>query len=342
MDEDGLAADPLTQLAAWLEDARAACPQPDAMTLATADADGRPSARQVLLRGLDERGLVFYTNRSSRKARELAENPRAALVFHWYEQGRQVRVEGTVDQVHPAESEAYWRSRPREPARGLGVSAVGADRGRRSSTACSPRSARSSRAMTFRSLPSGAATGSCPTRSSSGSTTTTACTIAFGTRGQGRAGAESGSRPRERRCRLRRGLRRREGAVGVQAFGVPQEVTLRSREPRGSYLRAHLVDPVLPLEAEVLHPRDEERVATADGASEVPKGERHSCTGRGARILERELAGPNNDGYVIACTASSDGAMRRGIWPMPRSRAAESPKTAADMRTPNGSRRRLA
>jgi pyridoxamine 5'-phosphate oxidase len=114
MDEDGLAADPLTQLAAWLEGARSACAQPDAMTLATADAEGRPSARQVLLRGLDERGLVFFTNRSSRKARELAENPRAALVFHWYEQGRQVRVEGTVDQVRPAESEAYWRSRPRE------------------------------------------------------------------------------------------------------------------------------------------------------------------------------------------------------------------------------------
>ena len=114
MDEDGLAGDPLIQLAAWLEDARSACAQPDAMTLATAGADGRPSARQVLLRGLDERGLVFYTNRSSRKARELADNPRAALVFHWYEQGRQVRVEGGVTEVSSGESETYWRSRPRE------------------------------------------------------------------------------------------------------------------------------------------------------------------------------------------------------------------------------------
>jgi pyridoxamine 5'-phosphate oxidase len=113
MDDHDLHADPLTQLAVWLREADATCARPDAMTLATADAEGRPSARQVLLRGLDERGLVFYTNRTSRKARDLAENPRAALVFHWYEQGRQVRVEGDVTEVGAGESEAYWRSRPR-------------------------------------------------------------------------------------------------------------------------------------------------------------------------------------------------------------------------------------
>jgi pyridoxamine 5'-phosphate oxidase len=113
MDEHELADDPIVQLAAWLEEARSACPQPDAMTLATADARGRPSARQVLLRGLDERGLVFFTNRTSRKAAELAENPYAALVFHWWELGRQVRVEGRVAPVAEAESQAYWGTRPR-------------------------------------------------------------------------------------------------------------------------------------------------------------------------------------------------------------------------------------
>ena len=113
MDEHDLSADPLAQLAAWLQEAGSTSPLADAMTLATADADGRPSARQVLLRGVDERGLVFFTNRTSRKARELAHNPRAALVFHWYEQGRQVRVEGDVVEVDAGESEAYWKTRPR-------------------------------------------------------------------------------------------------------------------------------------------------------------------------------------------------------------------------------------
>ncbi len=114
MDESDLSADPLEQLAAWLDEATATSPRADAMTLATADANGRPSARQVLLRGLDERGLVFFTNHGSRKARELAVNPRAALAFHWYEQGRQVRVEGVATRVDEAESEAYWQTRPRE------------------------------------------------------------------------------------------------------------------------------------------------------------------------------------------------------------------------------------
>jgi len=113
VDEYDLAAEPLTQLEAWLVEAATACPQAEAMTLATVGAHGRPSARQVLLRGLDGRGLVFYTNRGSRKARELAENPRAALVFHWWELGRQVRVEGSVEEVDGVESAAYWSTRPR-------------------------------------------------------------------------------------------------------------------------------------------------------------------------------------------------------------------------------------
>lgn len=85
----------------------------NAMTLATADPQGRPSARIVLLKGLDERGFIFYTNYGSRKGQELAGNPQAALVFYWAEQERQVCVAGQVSQLPPAESQAYFRSRPR-------------------------------------------------------------------------------------------------------------------------------------------------------------------------------------------------------------------------------------
>jgi pyridoxamine 5'-phosphate oxidase len=114
VDERDLDLDPIVALCAWLREAEAASPRPDAMTLATATPDGRPSARVVLLRGLDERGLVFFTNRTSRKGQELRANPRAALVLHWWELGRQVRVEGAVEEVEPAESDAYWATRPYE------------------------------------------------------------------------------------------------------------------------------------------------------------------------------------------------------------------------------------
>lgn len=102
------------QLERWLADAAAADVQePTAMTLATADESGRPSARTVLLKGLDNRGLVFFTNLRSRKGRELAANPRAALVLAWAGQRRQVCVSGDVESVTRAETEAYARSRPR-------------------------------------------------------------------------------------------------------------------------------------------------------------------------------------------------------------------------------------
>jgi pyridoxamine 5'-phosphate oxidase len=113
MHDPQLTDDPLQQLRVWLEDARSAVPQADAMTLATADATGRPSARIVLFRGLDERGICFFTNRASRKGEELEENPRAALVLYWWELGRQVRIEGSVARSTDAESHAYWSSRPR-------------------------------------------------------------------------------------------------------------------------------------------------------------------------------------------------------------------------------------
>jgi len=114
LSEGDLAPDWLGQLRAWLGDAMAAgLPEPNAMVLATADALGRPSARTVLLKGLDERGLVFYTNYGSRKAAEMAANPHASVVFPWHPLSRQVVVVGPVDRVDRAESEAYFATRPR-------------------------------------------------------------------------------------------------------------------------------------------------------------------------------------------------------------------------------------
>ena len=112
--ETDLAPDWLEQLRAWLRDAvSAGLPEPNAMVVATADAQGRPSARTVLLKGLDERGLVFFTNYHSRKAAEAAANPYASVVLPWHEMGRQVVVCGGVERVDRAESEAYFATRPR-------------------------------------------------------------------------------------------------------------------------------------------------------------------------------------------------------------------------------------
>jgi pyridoxamine 5'-phosphate oxidase len=113
LSERELAADPIDQFRLWLEQAMTVDPKEfTAMTLATADCAGRPSARVVLLKGVDERGFVFYTHYDNHKGRELRENPRAALVFYWPLQDRQVRVEGTVEKTSRAESEAYFASRP--------------------------------------------------------------------------------------------------------------------------------------------------------------------------------------------------------------------------------------
>ena len=113
LNEADLAADPFTQFQHWFDEAlRAEISTPNAMTLATAAADGSPSARIVLLKGIDHNGFVFYTNYQSRKGRELAANPRAALVFHWTDLEREVRVEGMVERVSAAESDEYFASRP--------------------------------------------------------------------------------------------------------------------------------------------------------------------------------------------------------------------------------------
>jgi pyridoxamine 5'-phosphate oxidase len=100
--------DPLDQFRAWFDEGAV-----DAVAVATASSDGSPSVRMVLLKGADERGFTFFTNYESRKGRELAENPRAALLFYLPEPGRQVRVEGLVSKVSEAESDAYFASRPR-------------------------------------------------------------------------------------------------------------------------------------------------------------------------------------------------------------------------------------
>lgn len=110
--EETLAPDPLAQFHAWFADARAALEQPDAVALATATPEGRPSARMVLLKRADEEGFGFHTNLESRKGDELAANPRAALLFYWQPLGRQIRVEGEVRLASPQESEEYFRTRP--------------------------------------------------------------------------------------------------------------------------------------------------------------------------------------------------------------------------------------
>jgi pyridoxamine 5'-phosphate oxidase len=104
--------DPLRQFAAWYTQATAAVPTPEAVVLATATAGGAPAARMVLLKGFDQRGFVFYTNYFSRKGQEIAQNPRAAMLFHWTPLGRQVRIEGAVHRVDAAESDAYFKTRP--------------------------------------------------------------------------------------------------------------------------------------------------------------------------------------------------------------------------------------
>jgi pyridoxamine 5'-phosphate oxidase len=114
LDERMLAADPVAQFAAWMADTVAAgLPEPTAMVLATTSADGRPRARMVLLKAYDEGGFTFYTNWTSRKARELAEVPRACLLFPWHALHRQVIAEGAVRKLSTEESRRYFESRPR-------------------------------------------------------------------------------------------------------------------------------------------------------------------------------------------------------------------------------------
>ena len=109
-----LATSPFDQFQAWMAEAEKSEPNdPNAMAVATSTPDGRPSLRAVLLKGVDHRGFVFYTNKESRKGDELAANPNAALLFHWKSLGRQIRIEGTVEHVADAEADAYYATRAR-------------------------------------------------------------------------------------------------------------------------------------------------------------------------------------------------------------------------------------
>ena len=114
LSERDAASDPFELFTRWFDEAvAAAIPEPNAMTLATVDAAGRPAARIVLMKGIDARGVVFHTNYDSRKGRDLAANPRAALLFFWVGLERQVRIDGTAERVSAEESDAYFAARPR-------------------------------------------------------------------------------------------------------------------------------------------------------------------------------------------------------------------------------------
>lgn len=109
-----VAADPITQFKKWFDEAvKSEQPDPEAMTLSTATADGRVTARIILLKGCDERGFDFFTNYESRKSREMTSNPHAALTFYWHTLHRQVRIEGVVEKITPEESDEYFQTRPR-------------------------------------------------------------------------------------------------------------------------------------------------------------------------------------------------------------------------------------
>ena len=248
MDEHDLDPNPVRQFAVWYADAQAAgLVQPDAAALATATADGLPSVRMVLLKGYDDRGFAFYTNHASRKADELAANPRAALVLYWQPFSRQVRVEGRSERIQDDESAAYFATRPRG-------SKIAAWASQQSSIVFSRADLDRLYEETDARFedddiplpPFGAATGSSPARSSSGRDARTAFTTASSTRVRARAGAENGSRPRThfRMTALGRG---RERTGRVHALGIPEQVALGALQPSRIDLRSNLLEVVPPV-----------------------------------------------------------------------------------------------
>jgi pyridoxamine 5'-phosphate oxidase len=123
LDESDLAADPFTMFSRWFDAARTAgVLEPNAMVLSTVSPDGQPAARTVLLKGITDRGFVFFTNYESRKAAELGANPHCSLLFGWYQLQRQVRIEGAASRIPRAETEAYFASRPRDSQLGAWAS----------------------------------------------------------------------------------------------------------------------------------------------------------------------------------------------------------------------------
>ena len=197
-------ADPFDHFQAWMTEAEPAEPnEPNAMTLATADRDGRPSARIVLLKGVDpagadQRGFVFYTNNQSRKAGELAANARVALLFHWKSLGRQIRIEGRVQPARATEADAYFASRARISRLGAWASDQSRPLGTRVELEQRLAETRPAfPATTFPGRRTGPATAWCPTASSSGRTCRSGCTIAPPTRRVRMAAGRSASCSRE-------------------------------------------------------------------------------------------------------------------------------------------------
>jgi pyridoxamine-phosphate oxidase len=197
LDQSDLDPDPLVQFERWYSDAVVAgAVRPDAMALATVAADGAPSVRMVLFKGGGPDGFLFYTNYGSRKARDLEADPRAALVFHWPEMHRQIRVEGTTARVGETESATYFASRPRDAQVAAWASRQSEplpDRERWKGG--SPSSTSSSRGRTFHRRLSGVASGSSPRLSSSGKGANIACTTGSGTGDERVAGRSSGCGP---------------------------------------------------------------------------------------------------------------------------------------------------
>jgi pyridoxamine-phosphate oxidase len=198
LDESTVARDPFELFAAWYAAANASVAHAAAMVVATSTPDGRPSARVVLLRGFDARGFVFFTNYESRKATELEVNARAALVFHWAQLDRQVRVEGAAQLLGDDESDAYFAHRPRGHRIGAWASPQSRPIPDRAdlSAGWPPSRPGSRRRSRCRARRSGAATAWSPRRSSSGSTAPTASTTASGTAAPRTvAGRSTGWRP---------------------------------------------------------------------------------------------------------------------------------------------------
>ena len=209
---------PLEQVQAWYELARAeGVPEPEAAALATATAAGRPSVRMVLIRGIDARGVAFYTNRKSRKGRELAENPYGAIAIHWHALQRQIRLEGAVEPLSDEESDAYFATR----AHGSQIGAWASDQ---SAADPRPRDAGAARGRVRHPLPdrrpAPAALGRIPAapgrRSSSGRGARTGCTSASCTGATATPGGPNGSRPeRPLGGRLERVVPGRAGTSGA-------------------------------------------------------------------------------------------------------------------------------
>ena len=198
LNEDASHAQPLQQFEQWLGEAIAGkLPEPNAMTLATVGSDLRPSTRIVLVKGFDERGIVWYTNYDSRKGQQLAGNPYAALQFHWVELERVVRIEGVVERVSADESDAYFKSRPLD-------SRIGAWASPQSqvikAAVCwwpTPPNTAHSFCCSHRARRTGADSGWCPTPGSSGKAARAGCMTGCvtGRTPQRRAGCVSGWRP---------------------------------------------------------------------------------------------------------------------------------------------------